>query len=155
MAIRRVYHLLWPLSSVDRIALLSNISEEICSATLQSLPLCKSAVKEKKWYKDQTLSRLASAKKAVWDKWSAIGRPKEGPLYDAKIKTRAEFRKRMRVCTANSERKRIQRFDDKLKLKSQDSFNKNTSKSITACQPRSDYRPENHPGRMGRSFSSN
>ena len=76
----------------------NEITEEICSAALHSLPLCKSSVKEKKWYKDQTLSRLASAKKAAWDKWSANGRPKEGPLYDAKIKTRAEFRTRMRVC---------------------------------------------------------
>ena len=101
---------------------ITNISEEICSAALQSLPLCKSSVKEKKWYKDQTLSRLASAKKAAWDKWSANGRPREGPLYDAKIKTRAEFRKRMRVCAANSERKRIQRFDEKFKPKSSSRF---------------------------------
>ena len=57
---------------------ISNISEEICSTTLQFLPLCKSSVKEKKWYKDQTLSRLASAKKVAWDNWSANGRPKEG-----------------------------------------------------------------------------
>ena len=101
---------------------ITNISEEICSAALQSLPLCKSSVKVKKWYKDQTLSRLASAKKAAWDKWSANGRPREGPLYDAKIKTRAEFRKRMRVCAAYSERKRIQRFDEKFKLKSSSRF---------------------------------
>ena len=100
----------------------TNISEKIRSAALQSLPLCKSSVKEKKWYKDQTLSRLASAKKAAWDKWSAYGRPKEGPLYDAKIKTRAEFRKRMRVCAANSERKRIQRFDEKFKQKASSRF---------------------------------
>ena len=95
------------------------ITEEICSAALQSLPLCKSSVKVKKWYTDQTLSRLASAKKAAWDKWSANGRPREGPLYDAKIKTRAEFRKRMRVC---AERKRIQHFDEKFKLKSSSRF---------------------------------
>ena len=101
---------------------ITNISGKICSAALQSLPLRKCSVKKKKWYKDQTLSRLASAKKAAWDKWSANGRPKEGPLYDAKIKTRAEFRKRMRVCAANSERKRIQRFDDKFKQKSSSRF---------------------------------
>ena len=65
---------------------ITNISGKICSAALQSLPLRKCSVKKKKWYKDQTLSRLASAKKAAWDKWSANGRPKEGPLYDAKIK---------------------------------------------------------------------
>ena len=65
---------------------ITNISGKIWSAALQSLPLRKSSVKKKKRYKDQTLSRLASAKKAAWDKWSANGRPKEGPLYDAKKK---------------------------------------------------------------------
>ena len=43
------------------------------------VPLRKSSVEKKKWYKDQTLSRLASLKKAAWDRWSANGRPKEGP----------------------------------------------------------------------------
>ena len=98
------------------------ITEKICSAALQSLPLHKNSVKEKKWYKDQTHSRLASAKKAAWDRWSANGRPKEGPLYDAKIKTRAEFRKRMRVCAANSERKRIHIFDNQFKQRSSSRF---------------------------------
>ena len=66
---------------------ITNISEEICSAALQSLPLCKSSVKVKKWYKDQNLSRLASAKKAAWDKWSANGHLREGPLYKNKNKS--------------------------------------------------------------------
>ena len=66
------------------------VSEKIFSAARQSLPLRKNSAKKRKWYKDQTLSRLASAKKAAWDKWSANGRPKEGPLYDAKTKPRAE-----------------------------------------------------------------
>ena len=99
-----------------------DVCEKICSAAEQSLPLRKSSVEKKKWYKDQTLSRLASLKKAAWDRWSANGRPKEGPLYDAKINTRAEFRKRMRVCAANSERKRIQRFDTQFKQRSSNRF---------------------------------
>ena len=84
-----------------------------CTAT-ELLPSHKSTAK-KKWYNDQALSRLASLKKAAWDKWCENGRPKEGPLYEAKINTRAEFRRRMRVCEANSERKRIQHFAEILK----------------------------------------
>ena len=39
-------------------------------------------------------------------------------MYDAKNKARAVFRKRMKVCAANSERKRIQHFDHQFKLRS-------------------------------------
>ena len=98
------------------------VSKKICSAALESLPLHNNLAKKRKWFKDQTLSRLASAKKAAWDKWSVNGRPKEGPLYDAKNKARAEFRKRMKVCAANSERKRIQHFDHQFKQRSSSRF---------------------------------
>ena len=66
--------------------------------------------------------RLAAQKKAAWDKWSANGRPKEGTLYEAKIRTRADFRKRLRVCVANSERRRIQHFDKQFKQRSSNRF---------------------------------
>ena len=109
-----------------------DVCEKMCSTAEQSLPLRKSSVEKKKWYKDQTLSRLASFKKAAWYRWSANGRPKEGPLYDAKINTRAEFRKRMRVCAANSERKRIQRFDTQFKLRSSNRFKLTSNKKHTS-----------------------
>ena len=98
------------------------VSEKLCSAAVELLPLYKNPAKNKKWYRDQTLSRLASLKKAAWDKWCANGRPQEGPLYEAKLSTRAEFRRRMRVCEANSERKRIQGFDKRFKQKSSNRF---------------------------------
>ena len=85
---------------------ISLVSDEICSAAERILPLCQTAVRKKEWHKDQTLSRLAAQKKAAWDEWSTNGRPKEGTLYEAKIRTRADFRKRLRVCVANSERRR-------------------------------------------------
>ena len=97
------------------------VSEKICCAAAELLPSYKNSVK-KKWYKDQTLSRLAFLKKAAWDKWCANGRPKEGPLYEAKINTRADFRRRMRICEANSERKRIQHFDGRFRQTSSNQF---------------------------------
>ena len=104
------------------------VTENICSAALESLPLHKKPSKSTKWFKDQTLSSLALEKKAAWDRWSANGRPKEGPLYDAKNKARAAFRKRMKVCEANSERKRIQQFDHQFKQKSSIRFKIPTTK---------------------------
>ena len=93
------------------------VTENICSIVFESLPLDKNSAKCRKWFKDQTLSRVASEKKAAWDRWSANGHPKEGPLHDAKNKARAIFRKRMKVCAANSERKRIH-FDHQFKQRS-------------------------------------
>ena len=90
---------------------ISFVSDETCSAAERILTLCQTAVRKKEWHKEQTLSRLAAQNKAACDKWSANGRPKEGPLYEAKIRTCAVFRKRLRVCVANSERRRIQHFD--------------------------------------------
>ena len=95
------------------------VTENICSIAFESLPLHKNLAKSRIWFKDQTLSHLASEKKAAWDRWSANGRPKEGPLYDAKNKARAVF---MKVCAANSERKRIQHFDHQFKQRSSIQF---------------------------------
>ena len=61
-------------------------------------------------------------KKAARDRWCANGHPQKGPPYKAKINTRAEFCKRMRVGKANDERKRIQHFDSRFKQKSSNQF---------------------------------
>ena len=98
------------------------VANAICSCAERLLLLCKGPAKKKHWYKDQTLSQLAIKKREAWDKWSSNGRPKEGFLYDAKIRTRAEFRKRLRVCAANNERKRIQHFDRQFKQRSSNRF---------------------------------
>ena len=108
------------------------VSEKICCASAELLPSYKNSAK-KKWYKDQTLSRLASLKKAAWDRWCGNGRPTEGPLYEAKISTRAEFRRRMRVCEANNERKRIQHLDGRFRQNSSNRFRipkSNTHRSL-------------------------
>ena len=94
------------------------VTENICSIAFESLPLHKNSTKCRKWFKDQTLSRLTSEKKAAWDRWSPNGHQKEGPLYDAKNKARTVFRKRMKVCAATSKRKRIQHFDHQFKQRS-------------------------------------
>ena len=82
-----------------------SVSEQLTTAAQTVLPLCNTPKMKKNWYKDQALGHLALRKKAAWDEWSANGRPNEGPLYDAKIRSRAEFRKRMKICGANEEGK--------------------------------------------------
>ena len=89
---------------------------------LRALPQCTAFEWKKKWYKDQTLTQLALRKKAAWGEWAANGRPDVGPLHDAKTKTRANFRKRMRICIATDERKRTLRFDQQFKGKHPNRF---------------------------------
>ena len=99
-----------------------SVSQQLCSAALKTLPLRSASKQKKKWYRYQTLARLALQKKAAWDEWTAGGRPVDGPLHDAKTKTRADFRKRMKICVAIDERKRIQHFDQQFKKKTSNRF---------------------------------
>ena len=103
-------------------AVIRSVSQQLCSAAQESLPLSRASNKREKWHKDQTLAQQAACKKTDWDEWSANGHPTEGPLHDTKIKTRAEFRKQMKICAANEERKRIQHFDQQLKKNSSNCF---------------------------------
>ena len=98
------------------------VSQQLLIAGQKLLPVCKAPKRRRKWYKDQALARLAACKKAAWDRWSNSGRPIEGPLHEEKVKTRAEFRKRMNICAANEERKRVQLFDRRFKQKTSNRF---------------------------------
>ena len=99
-----------------------SVSQQIYTAAQSALPVRSSPKQKKKWYKDQALGHLAQRKKAAWDDWSTNGRPKEGPLYDMKIKSRAEFRRRLKICAANEERRRVQHFDQRFKRRCPNRF---------------------------------
>jgi hypothetical protein len=79
------------------------VSPQLVQAARHTLPTLSPTTKRKKWFKDQELSRLAARKKAAWDKWSSSRRPEAGPLYEDKIRSRTQFRKRMKICAANAE----------------------------------------------------
>jgi hypothetical protein len=83
------------------------ISRSIQEAALSTLPLHKPAKKQNKWYKDSTHSNLCKQKKEAWDKWKEAGCPREGVLHKRKKALRNEVRKRINICKANEERKRI------------------------------------------------
>ena len=92
----------------------------------QVLPKSKRPKKAKKWYRDATLFRLSKEKKAAWDTWKREGRPNCGPVYDQKVKTRDEVRRRIRICGANEERRKIQSIDQKFRTRHKARF-QNTS----------------------------
>ena len=87
------------------------VSRSIQEAALSTLPLHKPAKKQKKWYSDTMLSNLCKQKKDSWDKWKEAGCPKEGVLYEQRKALRDQVRKRIKICRANKERKRIEKID--------------------------------------------
>ena len=99
------------------------------TTALQTLPKRGKPKAQRKWYKDWTLSLLAARKKEAWDRWSGDGRPSEGPLYEEKTRSRAEFRRKVNICVANEERRRIQHVDQRFKQKSSRRFQ--SKKAIT------------------------
>ena len=135
-----------------------SVSQQLCSAALKTLPLRSASKQKKKWYRDQTLARLALQKKAAWDEWTAGGRPVDGPLHDAKTKTHADFRKRMKICVAIDERMRIQHFDQQFKKKSSNRFkppSKRRQQGLSSVdQPASDLRSTHHPVYLGGTLSA-
>ena len=92
------------------------VANLISLASLETLPLLKPAKRRVQWFKDKVLARLAAVKKAAWDRWKAGGCPISGPLFEEKIHSRKEFRKRLSSCHAAVERRRIQKFDNNFKV---------------------------------------
>ena len=98
----------------------------VCKAVKQASITCLSLRQVKKakkrWFKDVTLSRLAANKKRAWDVWKQAGQPHNGPTYDAKIRTRTEFTKRISFCQGAQVRKLLQHFDKQFKCKQSGRF---------------------------------
>ena len=103
------------------------VSRSIQEAALSTLPLHKPAKKQKKWYSDNTLSNLCKQKKEAWDKWKEAGSPREGVLYEQKKALRDEVRKRIKICRANEERKRIEKIDHDFRNKHPSRFRTSNS----------------------------
>ena len=99
---------------------IEQVSQSIIKAA-EMLPRYKPPRGRKKWYSNATLSRLSKEKKEAWDTWKAEGRPASGPVHE-QIRTREEVRKRIRVCEANEERRRIQQIDQKFKARDKTRF---------------------------------
>ena len=66
-------------------------------------------------FKDRMLSRLCAKSKEAWRAWCEDGRPSDGPLYEAKCSLRNEVRRRIRLCSAIRERKKVQQRENLFK----------------------------------------
>lgn len=64
---------------------------------------------QKKKYTDRILKQLCSESAVARKTWRDAGRPLEGDIYEKKLRLRRAVRRRVRLCTAMSERKRIRR----------------------------------------------
>ena len=59
----------------------------------------------------------------AWARWKDAGKPASGTLYEQKNKLQQEVRKRIKMCMASEERKRLQSFDMRFKNNQRDQFN--------------------------------
>ena len=73
------------------------------------LPHCP--IKKVSRFKDKTLFQLCAKSKTAWEAWKDGRRPNEGPLYKAKCSTLKEVKKRIKLCSAMEERKRVQMWE--------------------------------------------
>ncbi len=74
------------------------------------------------YYKDSTLKFLCDSSKSIWKEWCSAGRPQSGPLFERKKDLRNEVRKRIRLCAAVDERKRIRKRESLFLRKDAKSF---------------------------------
>ena len=77
----------------------------------ETLPNVKPRKKRKNatYFKDSTLKSLCAHSKSTWHEWCDAGRPQSGPLFERKKELRREIRKRIKICSAVNERKRVKR----------------------------------------------
>ena len=83
------------------------IATLIKEAAESLLPHCEA--KKASRFKDRTLSKLCAESKVAWVAWKDSGMPSEGLLYGAKCSARNKVRRRIKMCAAMEERKRVQR----------------------------------------------
>ena len=86
---------------------IKHIAALIKEAAESLLPHCEA--KKASRFKDSTLSKLCVTSKVAWEAWKDGGRPNVGPLHEAKCLACNEVRRRIKVCAAMKERKRVQR----------------------------------------------
>ena len=105
------------------------VSELLKEAAQNTLPELKPKKPRRRWFQDRTLSALSTQCRNAWIRWNEAGRPTNGSLYEVKNKLRQELRKRIKIPAAINERKKIQSFGARIKLKHRDQFRKPTIKT--------------------------
>ena len=94
------------------------VAAHIKTAAMATLPTVQQdRGKKHSCYKDLTLKSLCDTSKSVWREWCSAGRPQSGPLFERKKELRNEIRKRIRLCAAIDERKRIRNRESLFKRK--------------------------------------
>ena len=84
-------------------------------------------------FKDRMLSRLCAKSKEAWRAWCEDGRPSDGPLYEAKCSLRNEVRRRIRLCSAIRERKKVQQRENIFKTNAHCRFHTPQNRGKSRC----------------------
>ena len=110
---------------------IKNVASLIKEAAETMLP--RSRVKKVNRFKDKTLFQLCAKSKTAWEVWRDGGRPNEGPLYKAKCFTRKEVKKRIKLCSAMEERKKVQRREHLFRMNAHSRFKLPQKREKSQC----------------------
>ena len=86
------------------------VSKHIIDAAKRTLPSIKP--KKQRFFKDPTLKQICDKSKVAWMAWVDAGHPPDGLLYDSKNHWRREVKKRVNLCVAMDERRRVRRREN-------------------------------------------
>ena len=99
-------------SSIEEIeADISHVSKQVIDSSLSTIPpLCRPNTNSTRIH-DSHLSTLCWRSQHAYRQWKAAGRPKSGPLYEARKMSKKNIQHHLSKCRAQMERKRIQKRD--------------------------------------------
>ena len=86
------------------------VTKHIADAANRTLPHVMP--RKRRFFRDATLKQICDKSKVAWKAWVDAGRPPDGPLYDSKNHWRREVKKRVHLCAAMEERKRVRRREE-------------------------------------------
>ena len=93
-----------------------------CIIDSAALILSKVKPRKQRFFRDSTLKQICGKSKGAWKAWVDADRPPYGPLYNSKNHWRREVRKRVNICAAMNERKRVSRRENLFRSGSRNRF---------------------------------
>ena len=93
-----------------------------CIIDNAALILPKVKPRKQRSFRDSTLKQICGKSKGAWKAWVDADRRPDGPLYNSKNHWRHDVRKRVNICAALNEWKRVSRRENLFRSGSRNQF---------------------------------
>ena len=116
-------------SSIEEIeADISHVSKQLIDSSLSTIPPLRRPNTNSTRVHDSHLSTLCWRSRHAYRQWKAAGRPKSGPLYEARKMSKKNVQHHLSKCRAQMEHKRIQKRDQSFRSNHPRRFQTKTQK---------------------------